>query len=92
MAGQSGRGAIGQDCQNNRLHGCLHPGPVQLPLHGRDHRHLHPPPGRTRTPHPTQVYERSVPKEVLYPNYPIIEGFEAINKMKDLQASLEYDK
>ena len=43
-------------------------------------------------PHPTQVYERSVPKEVLYPNYPIIEGFEAINKMKDLQASLEYDK
>lgn len=39
-----------------------------------------------------QRYESSIPKEVLLPNLPIIEGFEAINKMKELQKSINYDQ
>jgi hypothetical protein len=40
----------------------------------------------------TQVYENSIPREVLLPNLSIIAGFEAINKMKELEKSITYEQ
>ena len=38
-----------------------------------------------------QVYEQGIPKEVLYPNLAVIEGWNAIHSMKQLQETFSYE-